>query len=101
MSTASSLLKEARVRAGITQAELARRADVPRSVLNVYERGHREPGTEALASILSAAGFELDLKRVLDLQHNARVLSEVLDLAESLPWRPRKRLRYPLIGSIR
>lgn len=98
MTTASRLIQQARARARVSQAELARRADIPRSVLNVYERGHRDPGTEALAAILSAAGFELELNRVLDLQHNADTLSEVLDLAESLPWKPRKRLRYPAFG---
>ncbi len=31
----------------------------------------------------------------IDTQRNARILSQVLDLAESLPYRPRRTLAYP------
>jgi len=92
---ASRLLSEARRAAGLTQAALARKAGVPRSVLNAYERGNRQPGADALASILAAAGFELRLAPRIDHDRNARVLAEVLDLAERLPWRPRRRLAFP------
>lgn len=61
---------------------------MPRSVLNAYERGRREPGAEALARLLDAAGFTLDLRsvggRVAD-ERAGRILSTVLELAESLP----------------
>jgi transcriptional regulator with XRE-family HTH domain len=95
MKTAAELLVEARRAAGLSQASLARRADIPRSVLNAYEHGKRQPGADALISILRAAGFDLALVRRMDLEHNARVLGQVLDLAERLPWRPRRSLRYP------
>jgi transcriptional regulator with XRE-family HTH domain len=95
MSVASRLLVEARRGAGLTQAGLARKARIPRSVLNVYERGRRQPGTEVLASIVRAAGFELRLVPLIDLERNARLLAEVLDLAERLPWHPRRSLRFP------
>lgn len=68
---------------------------MPRSVLNAYERGNREPGAGALAGILAAAGFELRLAPLIDRERNARVLAEVLDLAERLPWRPRRTLAFP------
>jgi uncharacterized protein len=96
---AATLLLEARRRAGFTQAALARRAHLPRSVLNAYERGKREPGAEALGRILQAAGFELRLAPAIDRERNARVLAEVLDLAERLPWRPRRALSYPPLRS--
>lgn len=95
MTTAAKLLLEAREGAGLTQAALARKAGIPRSVLNAYERGHRQPGAEALASILAAAGFALRLAPVIDTTRNARALAEVLDLAERLPWRPRRTLGFP------
>src|SRR5687768_2669692 len=95
MAKASDLLIEARRRAGLTQAELARRAGVTRSVLNTYERGRREPGAETLNAILLAAGFELSLKPVIDLERNARILSDVLGLAWSLPYKVRPTLAYP------
>jgi transcriptional regulator with XRE-family HTH domain len=93
--TASGLLVEARRAAGLSQAALARKARIPRSVLNAYEREHRQPGADALASILAAAGFVLRAIPRVDRERNARVLAEVLDLAERLPWRPRRKLRYP------
>lgn len=95
MGAASRLLVQARSAAGLTQAALARKAGIPRSVLNAYERGSRQPGADALASLLAAAGFELRLRARIDYQRNARVLAEVLDLAERLPWRPHGRLAYP------
>ena len=96
-----ALITAARQRAGITQAELARRAGLPRSVVNVYERGRRDPGAHALAAILTAAGFELRLARApaVDPDRAARILSQVLDLAEALPTRRRGPLRYPPFAS--
>lgn len=95
MNTAAELLRSARLAGGLSQAELARRVGIPRSVLNAYERGNRQPGADALAAIVRAAGFDLTLMPIIDHARNARVLSEVLDLAERLPWRPRKVLRFP------
>ena len=95
MGATVRLLAEARRSAGLTQADLARRAGVPRSVLNAYERGKRQPAADALADILAAAGFELRLTPRIDLDRNARALAEVLDLAERLPWRPRRTLSFP------
>lgn len=95
MGKASRLLVEARRAAGLSQAALARKAHIPRSVLNAYERGKRQPGADALAAILEAAGFELRVVPLVDRERNARVLAEVLDLAERLPWRPRRTLEYP------
>ena len=70
---------------------------MPRSVVNAYERGHREPGADALAKLLRAAGLELRLGRrpVVDAQRAGRLLAQVLDLAEALPARRRGELRYP------
>jgi transcriptional regulator with XRE-family HTH domain len=99
MKSSARLLLAARRRAGLSQAELARRAGIPRSVLNAYERGKREPGSDHLLSILVSAGFDLELVRRIDVQRNARILAQVLDLAERLPWRPRKALRYPPLRS--
>ena len=95
---AGALLREARARAGLSQAELARRAGVSRSVLSVYESGRREPGSEALARILAAAGYRLDLRpsiRRLDDDRAGRILEQVLELAEALPGRRRGGMRYP------
>jgi transcriptional regulator with XRE-family HTH domain len=94
----ASLVAEIQARSGLSQAELARRAGIPRSVLNVYVRGNREPGADALARIAAAAGFELELARrrpPVDEDRAGRILIQVLDLAEALPFRPRAAIPYP------
>lgn len=100
--TAPALLAEVRRRAGISQAELARRAGLPRSVVNAYERGHREPGVDTLARLVAAGGLGLRLApavRRVDEERAGRILEQVLDLAEALPWRRRSaRLAYPPLG---
>jgi transcriptional regulator with XRE-family HTH domain len=94
---ASSLVDEIRRRSGLSQAELARRAGLPRSVVNTYVRGRREPGTDALIRLASAAGLELQLvprATPVDAERAGRLLVQVLDLAEALPFRSRDKLNY-------
>lgn len=95
---AQRLVAEMRYRSGLTQAQLARRAGVSRSVVNAYERGKRVPGTDALARLAASAGLQLELSpaiRSVDTERAARILSQVLDLAESLPARRRGELEFP------
>lgn len=101
-STASELIRRLRMSAGLSQAELARRAGMPRSVINAYERGTREPGIEAFARIAAAAGMRIDLRpRVdrIDARRAGRLLEQVLDLAEALPYRPRRENTFPGLPS--
>jgi transcriptional regulator with XRE-family HTH domain len=58
-SLASSLLLEARARAGLSQRELARRASTSRSAIARIERGVTDPSIETLRRLLAAAGFEI------------------------------------------
>src|SRR5664279_4597535 len=101
-TTPSALLvKEIRDRSGLSQAELARRAGLPRSVVNAYLRGHREPGADSLARLAAAGGFELELARrqpPVDATRASRILVQVLELAEALPFRPRPELAYPQLS---
>ncbi len=95
---AASLVGEIRNRSGLSQAELARRAGLPRSVVNAYLRGHREPGTDTLARLAAAGGFELGLasrKPPVDVERASKILVQVLELAEALPFRPLPELNYP------
>jgi transcriptional regulator with XRE-family HTH domain len=94
MPTAAQLLTLARNSAGLSQAGLARRAQVPRSVVCAYERGRRDPGVAALAALLTAAGVEVRLAKAppIDVNRAARILADVLDLAELLPFRRRRSL---------
>ncbi|MHB8509466.1 MAG: helix-turn-helix domain-containing protein [Candidatus Dormibacteria bacterium] len=56
---ASSLIIDARERAGLPRRELARRAGTSASALIEYERGIRHPSVPTLLKILRAAGFDL------------------------------------------
>ncbi|MGE3619152.1 MAG: multiprotein-bridging factor 1 family protein [Acidimicrobiia bacterium] len=100
---AAVVLRAARLRAGLSQAELARRSGVPRTVVNAYERGQREPGADSVERLLAAAGIELGarVRPRVDLARNARILEQVLDLAEQLPTRRRGRLAFPPLGAPR
>jgi transcriptional regulator with XRE-family HTH domain len=83
---------------GLSQAELARRAGISRSVLNVYLRGRREPGADALVRIAAAAGFDLEPKRrepPVDAERAGKILVQVLGLAEALPFRPGAEMSFP------
>ena len=48
---AGELIREIRRESGLRQAELARRAALPRSVVSAYEHGHRQP--ESTRSLVS------------------------------------------------
>src|ERR1035437_5934072 len=56
---AGRLLRQARMRAGLVQRELAARAHTSQSVIARIERGQTIPGVETLDHLLAAAGFEL------------------------------------------
>jgi transcriptional regulator with XRE-family HTH domain len=90
--------KEILVRSGLSQAELARRAGMPRSVVNAYVRGKREPGADALSRLAAAGGLQLELvprRPPVDPERASKILVQVLELAEALPFRPRSELGYP------
>lgn len=59
--TAGGLIREARRRAGMSQAELARRAGISQPVISAYEGGHREPGIAMLRKLIEASGHDLTI----------------------------------------
>jgi transcriptional regulator with XRE-family HTH domain len=58
---AGALIREARILAGLSQAELARRVETHQPVVSRWERGEEVPRLETLARVLQACGFEADL----------------------------------------
>jgi len=58
-SPGAGLLRYARHRAGLTKAELGRRAGVPASMVSAYEGDQRQATLPTLLKLLKAAGFEL------------------------------------------
>lgn len=97
----ASLTEQIKERSGLSQAELGRRAGLPRSVVNAYLKGSREPGADALARLAAAGGFELQLGRrqpPVDAVRAGKILVQVLELAEALPFRARPELAYPSLA---
>jgi transcriptional regulator with XRE-family HTH domain len=58
---AGPILKEARLRAGLTQRELAARADVPQPAISRIERDRVSPRIDTLDDLLRGCGLALDL----------------------------------------
>jgi transcriptional regulator with XRE-family HTH domain len=55
----ADIVWEARRRAGLTQAELAARAGVPKSTVGRIESGARTPSADLVETLVRAAGLEL------------------------------------------
>jgi transcriptional regulator with XRE-family HTH domain len=58
------IIREARLRAGLTQAELAERSGRDRTVVARWEQGLVAPSVDTLAELVEACGFELSLELV-------------------------------------
>jgi transcriptional regulator with XRE-family HTH domain len=55
----AELIHDARLRAGLTQAELADRSGTSQATISAYEHGAKTPTPETLARVLGAAGVRL------------------------------------------
>ena len=98
-------LRQAREEASLSQAALAARAGTSQATVSAYESGRKQPSVETLSRLLAATGRRLAAERTLPREptpdehaRTARVLAEVLSLAEALPSRKRGRLRYPRLA---
>lgn len=60
----ADLIREARLRAGLTQYELAERSGRDRSVIARWEQGVVAPNIETLVELVRACGFDLPLELV-------------------------------------
>ncbi len=97
-TVAAALIRQVRHESGFNQAEIARRTGIHSSVLSAYEHGRRQPSVAALARIAAAGGLELRLDAPSverSSVRNGRILAQVLDLAERLPYEPSPKLAYP------
>lgn len=90
---AAALIRTARRRHGLTQAELAGRIGTSQPVISAYEHGRRDPSTETLRRIVAGAGERLelqltratsDLPPLTSLDDHARALVDVLLLADAI-----------------
>jgi transcriptional regulator with XRE-family HTH domain len=55
----ASIVREARLRAGLTQAALAEKAGVPKSTVGRIESGARTPSVELVERLVRAAGLDV------------------------------------------
>jgi transcriptional regulator with XRE-family HTH domain len=60
----ADLIREARLRAGLTQDELSRLTGTQRSVIARWEQGTVMPGFDNMLEVIEACGFDLPLMLV-------------------------------------
>ena len=104
---AGELIREARVAANLTQDQLAQSSGTSQATLSAYERGTKVPSADTLARILAAAGRRLTTTPAppvitptrSELERRGRILAEVIDLAERLPFHRGPTLTYPRLSS--
>jgi len=75
MTTAATLLRQARTHAGLSQRALARRAGTAQSVIARIEKGQTSPTWETLERLLAAANVDLSAQ----LESRVVVGSHMLD----------------------
>jgi transcriptional regulator with XRE-family HTH domain len=106
MEPTEGLLRELRERAGLTQAELAQRTGIGQPVLSLYESGRREPRADVFIRLVEALGYAieftpLEARSPMPERLVARVLPDVLGLADAMPRRRRAELAFPRLPPLR
>ncbi|MBS1846817.1 MAG: helix-turn-helix domain-containing protein [Actinobacteria bacterium] len=77
VESAGELLRAARQRRGLSQTQLARRANVTQPTISAYESGRREPALATLRRLIEATGCRLDT-RIIDPSEHLRPLPDSL-----------------------
>jgi transcriptional regulator with XRE-family HTH domain len=93
--TSAQILQAARLKAGLTQAELAERLGRDRAQVARWETGGQEPSFENLRAAVEACGFVLRLE-IAEREVNAELDAE---LEASLLEAPQQRV-HGLLGRI-
>jgi transcriptional regulator with XRE-family HTH domain len=79
----ADLLRAARLRAGLTQRDLAKRAGRPQSSIARWETGAMQPSLETLRGLLRACGFDLWYLLVNDDDSYDEFVDRALELEPS------------------
>jgi transcriptional regulator with XRE-family HTH domain len=90
--TSGTLIREARLRAGLSQGELSERSGKDRAQIARWERDVVQPSFETLRDLVRACGFDLDLSLVPDDRDDR----EAERLKENLLRSPQERLQAML-----
>jgi uncharacterized protein len=87
--SAAQIIREARLKAGLTQSELAERLGRERAQVARWEIGGQEPSFENLQSVVEACGFSLRIEIA------EREATPALDaeLGTSVPQAPQQRVQ--------
>lgn len=75
VGSAGHLIRDARIRAELSQRELARLARTSQSAIADYESGRKSPRFDTLSRILRAAGYDLRMRLVPRDDHDEWVKS--------------------------
>jgi transcriptional regulator with XRE-family HTH domain len=95
---ASNALREARVRAGLTQAALAERAGTSQATVSAYEAGRKDPSVATL-TIEPAADAVIEPSPA-ELARRGRELVAVLELAAALPTHHEPTMSFPPVKTL-
>ena len=102
--TPAAMIRTARLEAGLTQAQLSKRAATSQSAVALYESGRRDPSATTLTRLLAASGATLELRTgrqavvtpsTAELARRGTELLAVIHLASKLPTRHTRQLNFP------
>lgn len=91
--TSGTLIRQARLRAGLSQWQLSERSGKDRAQIARWERDVVQPSLETLRELLQACGFDLDLSLV---PYEAADAREQARLQRALARTPQERLQAML-----
>jgi len=77
------LIREARLRAGLTQAELGKRLGKAQSVIARWERGEVRPSLEAVRAVVRACGFDLSFSLAKHDESSVAIIDQHLRMTPS------------------
>jgi uncharacterized protein len=87
--TSAQIIREARLKAGLTQSELAERLGRERGQVARWEIGGQEPSFENLRAVVEACGFVLRVE-IAEREETPKLDAE---LGESVPLAPQQRVQ--------
>jgi len=85
MTTAATLLRQARTHAGLSQRALARRAGTAQSVIARIEKGQTSPTWETLERLLAAADLDIHTQLEPLVVVGSHMLNEVAGILRMTP----------------
>lgn len=87
--TAAQIIREARLKAGLTQTELAERLGRERAQVARWETGGQEPSFANLSAVVEACGFALHV----EIEEREATPGLDAELEKSVPQAPQQRVQ--------